>query len=341
MNAGRCAQELAPKLLYLASGVVITLYSQWVAARGAVDARTHLLAWTKYAFVFLSSLLLDARRGAEAVRLPPRGRLLLALSGILDVSSYAFSCLGFARCGTLISITVGAACSQASNAALSVLVMKRQLPPGRKAALAVVALGTGMRSLDYLRAEGGAALAGEWTPEVAAGAACIAASSFGYSVLGVLYEGILAVSPQLSHFQYQRSTAYIGLVAATAYQLAYTVPHWETHVAGQLEASGTSGWQLAAMLVCFGGLFNCNAYFQALLFKQEDGALGVSVATAMRGAAVSFLSGLLFCSPAAPWQCLTFWRGASALVVSAGGLLWTLHSPALRRPRDAAASKRD
>lgn len=56
--------------------------------------------------------------------------------------------------GVMGRSTVGAACSQASNAALSVLVMKRQLPPGRKAALAVVALGTGMRSLDYLRAEG-------------------------------------------------------------------------------------------------------------------------------------------------------------------------------------------
>lgn len=89
------------------------------------------------------------------------------------------------------------------------------------------------------------------------------------------------------------------------------------------------------------GLFNCNAYFQALLFKQEDGALGVSVVTAMRGAAVSFLSGPLFCSPSAPWQCLTFWRGASALAVSAGGLLWTLHSPALRRATASGSSKRD
>lgn len=50
--------------------------------------------------------------------------------------------------------TVGAACSQAFNAALSVLVMKRRLPRGRVAALAVVALGTSMRSLDYLRADG-------------------------------------------------------------------------------------------------------------------------------------------------------------------------------------------
>lgn len=35
---------------------------------------------------------------------------------------------------------------------------------------------------------GGAALSTEWTPEVVAGTACIAASSLGYSLLGVLYE---------------------------------------------------------------------------------------------------------------------------------------------------------
>uniref|UniRef100_A0A7S1SY44 Uncharacterized protein n=1 Tax=Tetraselmis chuii TaxID=63592 RepID=A0A7S1SY44_9CHLO len=166
--------------------------------------------------------------------------------------------------------------------------------------------------------------------------------------------------------QYQRSTAYIGFVAASAYQLAYTVPNWKAHVADHIQAHNVSPAQMVALLVGFGGLslpslsrpshshtptlhinhilhppehpfpkrhspglFNCNAFFQALVFKQEDGALGVSIVTAMRGAVVSFLSGVLFCSPAAPWQCLTFWRGCSAVVVSIGGLLWTLHSPAL------------
>ena len=76
------------------------------------------------------------------------------------------------------------------------------------------------------------------------------------------------------------------------------------------------------------GLFNFNSYFQAFLFKQEDGALGVGVVTAVRGATVSVLSGLIFCSQVAPGQCLTFWRGCSAFVVSAGGVAWTLHPPA-------------
>jgi hypothetical protein len=76
------------------------------------------------------------------------------------------------------------------------------------------------------------------------------------------------------------------------------------------------------------------------VFKQEDGALGVSIVTAMRGAVVSFLSGVLFCSPAAPWQCLTFWRGCSAVVVSIGGLLWTLHSPTLLNATQRSDSAR-
>mmetsp|Transcript_17857 Transcript_17857/g.49979 ORF Transcript_17857/g.49979 Transcript_17857/m.49979 type:complete len:90 (+) Transcript_17857:553-822(+) len=67
-----------------------------------------------------------------------------------------------------------------------------------------------------------------------------------------------------------------------------------------------------------------------MLFKQEDGALGVGVVTAVRGATVSIASGVVFCSEAAPWQCLTFWRGCSAFVVSVGGIVWTLHPPSRR-----------
>mmetsp|Transcript_31987 Transcript_31987/g.75995 ORF Transcript_31987/g.75995 Transcript_31987/m.75995 type:complete len:85 (+) Transcript_31987:407-661(+) len=84
-------------------------------------------------------------------------------------------------------------------------------------------------------------------------------------------------------------------------------------------------------------MFNFNAFFQALVFRQEDGALGVGIVTAVRGAVVSVLSGLIFCESAAPWQCLTFWRGCSAAVVAAGGVLWTLHAPAARPPKAKAA----
>ena len=63
--------------------------------------------------------------------------------------------------------------------------------------------------------------------------------------------------------------------------------------------------------------------------QKSDGALGVGLVTAVRSATVSLASGLLFCSPAAPAQCLTPLTAASALVVTLGGVAWvTAGAPA-------------
>lgn len=83
-------------------------------------------------------------------------------------------------------------------------------------------------------------------------------------------------------------------------------------------------------------LFNFNSFFQALLFRQEDGALGVGIVSAVRGAAASIASGILFCTDHRPWLCLSFWRGSSAVVVAVGGVVWTLYSPAVRAARHTA-----
>ena len=56
--------------------------------------------------------------------------------------------------------------------------------------------------------------------------------------------------------------------------------------------------------------------------QKSDGALGVGLVTAVRSATVSLASGLLFCSPAAPAQCLTPMSAASALIVTLGGIAW-------------------
>jgi hypothetical protein len=56
--------------------------------------------------------------------------------------------------------------------------------------------------------------------------------------------------------------------------------------------------------------------------QKSDGALGVGLVTAVRSATVSLSSGLLFCSPAAPAQCLTPLSAASALIVTLGGVVW-------------------
>ena len=56
--------------------------------------------------------------------------------------------------------------------------------------------------------------------------------------------------------------------------------------------------------------------------QKSDGALGVGLVTAVRSATVSLASGMLFCSPQSPSQCLTPLSAASALIVTLGGVAW-------------------
>ena len=67
--------------------------------------------------------------------------------------------------------------------------------------------------------------------------------------------------------------------------------------------------------------------------QRTEGALGVGLVTAVRSATVSLASGLLFCSPDAPSQCLTPLTAASAAVVTAGGLAWVTAVPPKEEPK--------
>lgn len=64
-----------------------------------------------------------------------------------------------------------------------------------------------------------------------------------------------------------------------------------------------------------------HSYASGLVFR-TDGAQGVGIVNAMRGASVAIVSHLCFCSPSKPLQCLTPLSAASAAVVTAGGIIW-------------------
>ena len=63
------------------------------------------------------------------------------------------------------------------------------------------------------------------------------------------------------------------------------------------------------------------SYAAGMVFH-SDGAQGVGIVNAMRGATVAVVSHACFCSPAKPLQCLTPLNAASAATVTAGGVLW-------------------
>ncbi|GFH13123.1 uncharacterized protein HaLaN_08944, partial [Haematococcus lacustris] len=72
-----------------------------------------------------------------------------------------------------------------------------------------------------------------------------------------------------------------------------------------------------AMHAAFGGMFTIHSWVQGRVL-QRSGALSLGVVNALRSSTVALASGLLFCSPAAPQQCLSVQTGSSAAVVSFG-----------------------
>lgn len=57
---------------------------------------------------------------------------------------------------------------------------------------------------------------------------------------------------------------------------------------------------------------------------QSEGALGVGLINVVRGSTVTIVGGSLMCHSASVWNCFPLSSVGSAVVVTAGGILWTL-----------------
>ena len=131
-----------------------------------------------------------------------------------------------------------------------------------------------------------------------------------------------------------------GFLAASTYQALYTLPHWDRLVGRHLAAAAARGApprRVAGLLALFGCLFNGHMLAQALVFRAE-GAIGVGLVNACRGAAITVVVSLLFCDPARAHLCLTRQTALSALVTTAGGLVYVLANGMRRPPAPAPAA---
>lgn len=99
---------------------------------------------------------------------------------------------------------------------------------------------------------------------------------------------------------------------------------------------------VALLLTVFGAGFNLHMALQAAVFKSE-GAIGVGLVNAVRGAVITVVISALFCTPARAALCLTRQSLASAAVTTLGGAVYVLASsgqrPAPRPVRKPPARK--
>lgn len=345
------AARLPPLLLLLITGTLSTVIAQRVLNQDIADNSVQHLAVTKFVAILALSPLsglwrflrravglggADPKRQAPADEPPTRRsrratQLMLALAA-LDVTSYFVHCVGFALCGSAVATVVFAATAQLLTAAMTRYVLKRRLLKGQRLAVMLVSVGILLRGVAFSMRPGGGGKgtgSGQWW-----GIAAMLASAVGYSSMGVIYDLLVRTEqPAPSHTEIMVYISRLGLVVSVVYQLVYTLPRWQTHVSAHLEGGGTSGVQALALLGLFGAIYNVHSFAQGRVQRME-GALGAGLVAAVRSATVSLASGLLFCSPSAPSQCLTPLSFASAAVVTAGGVAWvTAKPPSEEKPK--------
>lgn len=105
-----------------------------------------------------------------------------------------------------------------------------------------------------------------------------------------------------------------------------------------MHVAGTPWWQALLCWLAFGVVYNGHTYAQRQVLASE-GALGVCVANALRGPAVSVGVALLFCSADAPKHCLTVWGALSAVAVAVGVYLWGVGKAAAAKVDKADKAK--
>ncbi|GLI64735.1 hypothetical protein VaNZ11_008102, partial [Volvox africanus] len=276
---------------------------------------------------------------------------LTAAVGLLDTLSYSLNCLGFALCGSALSMVVFAASGQVFTAVTRRVLLHKTMTAGQISGVGLVVMGLIVRSAGKIRealmaaaaaTTGFHAASGDDTlatsalmaatavarmasdRDITLGVVLIVLSAFGYSLLGCLYEWLSAVRGlAMSHAQVATSTSLIGLVATSIYQLLYTRPRWQELVADRMAQRGLGWWPVVRLYGVFGALFTLHGLVQGVVL-QRSGATAVGIISAMRASAVALASGVLFCGPQAAQQCLTPASAASTGIVTAGALLWTL-----------------
>ncbi|EFN56011.1 hypothetical protein CHLNCDRAFT_52094 [Chlorella variabilis] len=333
---------LATPLSYLCSGVVLNIISQLITDTSFSAPEAHIIPAVKFTATLVGAAL-RRPRGVRPAATPSQRRLMAAI-GLLDASAYTLYCLGFFACGATLANLLLSGVGQVLTAALTRWVLRRRLTGGQLAGIAFVGLGLAVRAAPAFLLgaaapnDGGAAAGAALSREQLVGAALVGLAALLYSILGVAYEKLLKGEPAPPpNAEIMWHVSILGFLASAAYQALYTLPNWDRLVAQRMAASGTSPRYLVALLALFGALFNLHMLVQAAVFKTE-GAIGVGLVNAVRGAVITVTVAALFCSPARPHLCLTPQTILSAAITTVGGAVYVLAGSGQQPPQPAKAA---
>jgi len=175
------------------------------------------------------------------------------------------------------------------------------------------------------------------TTEQTAGVFFIILAAALYSCLGITYEALMSSNSPPPYQDILFTTSAIGSLGAVCYQIVWVLPRWDNMIAANLSRTSLTHPKLVFFLVLFGALFNLHMYVQSRVFK-SDGAIGVGLVNAVRGAVLVVATSILFCSERSD-LCLTFRSGFSALLTTLGGVAWVLVGPQSQGRKSKKAEK--
>jgi len=328
-------------LLSLLIGVSLNLYAQHLTDLKFAKPEAHLMPCVKFSASLIFAAFGKWKSHRAAVPANPKQRRLMGLIGVLDAAAYVSFCAGFSYCGTSLSNLVLAAAGQLFTALATRFILKKHLSLGQVAAIGCVALGLFIRALPASYFSTGSSSSNpssyfslanlfdieNYNKDTLYGVGFVLIAAVFYSSLGVTYEALMSESvsgsspPPYPEILWHISS--IGAAGALSYQTLVVFPRSQELLWAPMEASGVPYKEIFLYLAGFGALFNVHMFVQSLVFRSQ-GALGVSLITAVRGAVIVVVAALLFCSPEKKNLCLNKQNGISAVVTTIGGFAWAL-----------------
>lgn len=311
-------------LLYVGTGVVISLWSQRITNLRFFSYEAHVLPWVKFTSSLCTGVLMGRGVGLfRHERVTRRQRTLMVVMGLLETTAYVFFCLGFGFCGAGTTAVILPALGQILTAASTRFLLSKRLPMMKYAAVICVTVGILSKAWDVDMLGAGT--------ECLRGMLCLVVAATCYSLLGVSYEALVSTkgTPVPSHSHIMLHSSIIGTVLSSAYEVIYVFPRWNELIQQPLESSGVPASHAILMVAVFGAMYNVHTFAQGLVF-QSDGALGVGLANAVRGSIINVAASLLFCPSHAHriQDCLSVTSLLSGLMATTGGVMWTLSGSA-------------
>ena len=348
-------------VLYLITGVLVSILSQNIINLRMFLYRAHVIPWVKFLSTFLVGLASrwprEATRGFHVARsmsdsdapekysyqreqkrsqrsmgtITRAQRFMMVSIGLLEMTAYILFCIGFGYCGADATAVILPSIGQILTAFFSVTILSKKLPKIKWVALFLVAMGIWSKSWDVERGNGLISFVASQNEEsrkqFRRGLGCLCGAGLCYSLLGVMYEFLLNSGtkdhPAPAHADIMFNSSVIGSILSTLYQIFYVVPRWSELIGAPLVSSGVSKLWAVGLLSIFGILYNFHAYAQGMVFK-SDGALGMQLVNAVRGSITNVAAAWMFCPSDSISSCLTIVSMSSGILAACGGLLWTL-----------------